>query len=155
MTHSVCLDNIFFPYTIDIYYATHTQDAWGTMNSTWTFNRTVPCLAINTYEHKTLTSPMLLEDKFELWHDSYQIHTNQNILHDEATDTWYTPQQTLLTNLSVEAESKYWRGMGNENGGTPVKFEIRGVIPVLDPFGNLFNYKILAFISNDQNQALS
>lgn len=142
-----CIETLMFPYSADVFYAEETQDAWGKMETTWQFNRTIKCQVVNVYEDSSNDRPMLQENqrRFQLWDESYVVRTLDNILNDG--NVWYTPQQVILTNVRTSRNAEYWEHFAS---GVSTKYEISGIMPILDPFENLHHYKITVVASNDQ-----
>lgn len=147
MMPKTCFTGILFPYTADVFYADLDQDSWGAMESTWTFNRTIKCYVVNVYEDSSNDRPMLLETqrRFQLWDEGYVVRTKDNVLYDGAA--WHTPQQTLLSNIKTSDDAEHWTSFVT---GAPLNLEVRGIMPILDPFEKLHHYKINAQVSNDQ-----
>lgn len=147
MMPGFCIDTLMFPYSLDVYYSDLDQDEYGTITPTWSFNRTIRCQVVNVYEDSSNDRPMLLENqnRFQLWDESFVVRTMDNVLKDGAT--WYTPQQTMLTNIRTSTGQQFWDSFST---GEPARLEIRGIIQILDPFEQLHHYKITAVVSNSQ-----
>lgn len=145
-----CNSFMYFPYSADIYYATVTQDAWGAMQPSWTFGKTIRCQVVNVYEDSSNDRPMLLENqnRFMMWDESYVLRTQDNIL--EHNDVWYTPETIMVKNVRTSTGmAKYWADFA-ESDGSPKKFEVRGVMPILDAWEGLHHYKITISVSNNR-----
>jgi hypothetical protein len=148
MIPAYCIDTLLFPYSLDVYYSDLEQDEYGAVEPTWSYSRTIKAQVVNVYEDSSNDRPMLLENqnRFQLWDESYVVRTLDNVLKDGAT--WYTPQQTRLTNIRTSTGVYYWDAFST---GEPMRLEVRGIIQILDPFEQLHHYKITAILSNDQD----
>lgn len=149
-----CFTSTFYSYTADVYYATSSQDEYGGMVKEWTYDRTVKCSVFNIYEDSSNDRPMLMEGgqgggggKFMAWDDSYIMRTSDNIFYDGYE--WHTPNDILVTNVKNQNGVVLYRNFADD--GSAVKFEVRGVMNVMGPFGDLDHYKVNLVRSNDQD----
>lgn len=141
-----CLTNTLYPMRADIYYATQTQDAFGTINKTWIFDRTVQCSAVSHHLDAGAALDPALMMKYK---DDVDVRIPENIR--IAVDTSEYPlTEILITNIRNENDTCIWNEYGEEFVGNPTVFEIKTVVPSLDPFQTIEHYYVYAARSQNQ-----
>jgi len=142
-----CLVDTIYPMLADIYYSSETQDEYGTMNSTWSFNKTIQCSAI-TLNPKNVNAN-LDPDVFMKYQDFVRIRT-LNDIRVSSNLTQYPINLILITNIRNANGLSFWNEQAGNRQNQPTLFEIRTVTPSIDPFQNINHYMVYLARSNNQ-----
>jgi hypothetical protein len=131
------LNNLYYPMTADIYYASSTQNAFGEYAKSWTKDRTINCSAIKENPASSMRTALTAE-KFLEYDVKINMRTNENIF--KAIDgTHYKPTDILITNIKDPFNSIAWM----ENDVNPTSFEVDIVEPMFDEFHGVAGYRVL------------
>jgi hypothetical protein len=121
-----------------VYYSTETQDEYGTIIRSWTFDRTERCFI------KTVTNYAIGE--FNSWNQKLVGVSEEDLLIDDDGQL-HAPSEVLIT----FDEPPYIEPAGPRKG-LPTAFELHGSTPVLGAFGEALHFDIS--LSRSQNQAV-
>lgn len=131
------LNNLYYPMTADIYYATGTQNSFGEFDQSWSFDRQINCSAIKENPQSQMRTS-LIADKFLELDTKINMRTNENIF--KAIDgTHYKQDSILITNIKDPLGSVAWA----ETSIKSTSFELDTVEPLYDEVHNVSGYRIL------------
>lgn len=131
------LNNLFYPMTADIYYASKTQNALGEFVRSWSMDRTINCSAIKENPESSMRTALTAE-KFLEYDIKINMRTNENI-YKSLDGTHYRPTDILVSNIKDPFGSIAW----SESSTTGTNFEIDIIEPMYDPNHNVAGYRIL------------
>lgn len=131
------LNNLFYPMTADIYYASKSQNDFGEMVRSWSMDRTINCSAIKENPESQMRT-QLTADKFIEFDEKVNMRTNENI-YKSLDGTHYRPTDILIRNIKDPFGSIAWA----ESSTLPTNFEIDTIEPMYDPLHNVAGYRIL------------
>jgi hypothetical protein len=138
------LNNLFYPMTADIYYASKTQNSFGEFVRSWEFDRSINCSAIKENPQSQMRTNLTVE-KFLEYDVKINMRTNENI-YKSLDGTHYRPTDILVSNIKDPFGSIVW----SESGTESTNFEIDTVEPMYDPVHNVAGYRILLRRSDAQ-----
>lgn len=129
----------------DIYVQSDTQDPnTGAIKKEWAYSRTVPCHAkgiISNSGSGRGGDKQILNTRYTN-EQSIEIRSEQKITYREK-----------VTNIRNAKDQVIWTELNYPNE-TPTVFEISGVTPINDPFGNSLGYNMIAKRSENQQIGL-
>lgn len=131
------LNNLFYPMTADIYYASKTQNDFGEVVRSWYFDRSINCSAIKENPESQMRT-QLTSDKFIEFDEKVNMRTNENI-YKSLDGTHYRPTDILVRNIKDPFGSIAWA----ESSTRPTNFELDTIEPMYDPLHNVAGYRIL------------
>jgi len=131
------LNNLFYPMTADIYYATKSQNDFGQLERTWELDRQINCSAIKENPESQMRT-QLTSDKFIEFDEKVNMRTNENI-YKSLDGTHYRPTDIIVRNIKDPFGSVAWA----ESSTEPTNFEIDTIEPMYDPVHNVAGYRIL------------
>lgn len=131
------LNNLFYPMTADIYYASKSQNALGEFTRSWSKDRTINCSAIKENPQSQMRT-QLTSEKFIEYDIKVNMRTNENI-YKSLDGTHYRPTDIMVSNIKDPFGSIAW----SESDTTSTNFEIDVIEPMYDPLHNVAGYRIL------------
>ena len=131
------LNNLFYPMTADIYYASKTQNNFGEFARSWSLDRTINCSAI-TDNPKSQMRTQLTTEKFLELDLKVNMRTSENI-YKSLDGTHYRPTDILVRNIKDPFGSIAWAETDTE----PTNFKLDTIEPMFDPVHNVAGYRIL------------
>jgi len=131
------LNNLFYPMTADIYYASKTQNNFGEFARSWSLDRTINCSAIKENPQSQMRTQLTTE-KFLEFDLKINMRTNENI-YKSLDGTHYRPTDILVRNIKDPFGSIAWAETDTE----PTNFELDTIEPMFDPVHNVAGYRIL------------
>lgn len=131
------LNNLFYPMTADIYYASKSQNDFGEMVRSWSFDRSINCSAIKENPQSQMRT-QLTADKFVEFDEKVNMRTNENI-YKSLDGTHYRPTDILVRNIKDPFGSIAWA----ESSTRSTNFELDTIEPMYDPLHNVAGYRIL------------
>lgn len=131
------LNNLFYPMTADIYYASKTQNNFGEFARSWSLDRTINCSAIKENPKSQMRTQLTTEKFLEL-DLKVNMRTNENI-YKSLDGTHYRPTDILVRNIKDPFGSIAWAETDTE----PTNFELDTIEPMFDPVHNVAGYRIL------------
>jgi len=130
------INNLFYPMTADIYYATQTQNDFGEVVSEWNKDRSIKCSAIK--QNPNSRTPNYVNPSTNLEYDIViNLRTNEDIQVSSENED-YKVTNILITNIQDANNSVVWK----EDRDNPTVFEIRAIEPMLDISSNIMGYRI-------------
>lgn len=147
-----CLTDTVYSMLADIYYSSETQDEYGTMISTWTFDRTIGCSAVSA-NPKNVNSN-LDPDVLMKYQDFIRMRTTKDI-RVASNQTLYPITSILITNIRNATGVSFWNDQVGPRANQPTLFEVRTVTPSIDPFQNIDHYMIYLSRSDYQGSDFS
>lgn len=130
------INNLFYPMTADIYYATQTQNDFGEITSTWSKDRTVNCSAIK--QNPNSRTPTFVSPTTSLEYDIViNFRTNEDVQVSSENED-YKVTNILITNIQDASGTVIWK----EDRDNPTVFEIRAIEPMMDISSNIMGYRI-------------
>jgi hypothetical protein len=76
---SSTLDDMLFPMTADIYYATTAQQDYGNVSKTWVFDRTVDCSVISDLSSRGFTGELKTKGTDFIYDSNAFFRTKEDI----------------------------------------------------------------------------
>lgn len=118
----------------DIYEKSVVQSASGSgfLSGTWALDHTINCYATSIQTDAVSDSGS--GKKFNAEYDEYdfiKVHTMERL-----------NKRQRITNVRAADGTVLWKE--DERGGDPMIFEVQGVTALLDPFGAIVQYEVLA-----------
>lgn len=138
------LNNLFYPMTADIYYASKSQNEFGEMRRSWCHDRSINCSAIKENPESSMRTA-LTSEKFLEYDIKINMRTNENI-YKSLDGTHYRPTDIIISNIQDPFGSIAWA----ETDTKPTNFEIDIIEPMYDPLHNVAGYRILLRRSDEQ-----
>lgn len=130
------INDLFYPMTADIYYATQEQNDFGEITSTWNRDRSVRCSAIK--ENPNSRTPTFISPTTNLEYDIViNFRTNEDIQISSDNED-YKVTNILITNIKDSSGNVIWK----EDRENPTVFEIRAIEPMMDVSSNIMGYRI-------------
>ena len=126
---------------VDIYVQSDTQDRdTGIIKKEWLFIKTIPCSAKGVISNSisTRSSDRQLIDTRYQNEQFIQVRTSEKL-----------NMRNKLTNVRTKKGTVVWSEI-NYPTETPTVFEIVGITPVTDPFGEIIAYNTIAKRSENQ-----
>lgn len=129
-----CLTGANYNMTADIYVKSVTQSASGSgfLKGSWAKDHSITCYATSIQTDAVSDSGS--GKKFNAEYDEYdfiKIHTGERL-----------NKRQRVTNIRAANGNAIW--VDEERGGDPTIFEVQGVTALLDPFGEVIQYEVLA-----------
>ena len=149
---SSTLDDILFPMTADIYYATTTQQDYGNVSKTWVFDRTVDCSIISDLSSRGFTGELKTKGTDFIYDSNAFFRTKQDI-RKKSNGTYFPITAIAITNIKDPAGNDVWingQNLTNSADVVKTKSEVKTVVPTFDYNHNLRHFRI--FISKSQVQ---
>lgn len=140
-------NNMLYPMSADIYYATNSQNAFGEIIKDWYKDKTISCSAIKQNPDSKVPK-FLSPDKYIEYDLAVNFRTNVDIL-EASTGVYYKVTDVLVKDIKDASGSLVWKESLDE--GTI--FEIRSIEPMLDMFSNLNGFRI--YLVRADNQVIS
>ena len=130
------INNLFYPMTADVYYATQTQNDFGEVVKSWDMDRTIKCSAIK--QNPNSRTPNFVNSSINFEYDIViNFRTNEDVQISSENDD-YKVTDILLTNIKDPKGKVIWK----EDSSNPTVFEIRAIEPMLDISSNMMGYRI-------------
>jgi len=130
------INNLFYPMTADIYYATQTQNDFGEVIKTWTKDRSIKCSGIK--QNPNSRTPNYVNPSTNLEYDIViNLRTNEDI-QISSNNTSYRVTDILVKNIKDASGNLVWK----ETQAFGTVFEIRAIEPMLDIYSNIMGYRI-------------
>lgn len=139
------MDDILYPMTADLYYAETKQNAFGTMEKTWVYNRTIDCSAISALADKTLTGELRTQGAFFNYNSDIAFRTNENIQKNK-TGRHHPITEILITNIKDQAGNQVWI----EGEDIKTQYEVQSFVPSYDAFHTVDFYR--GYLTRSQKQ---
>jgi hypothetical protein len=138
------MNELFYPMSADIYYATQTQNDFGEVVRAWTLDRQVPCSAIK--QNPNSRTPNFVEPNASFEYDIViNFRTNQDIQVSSSNNT-YKVTDILIKNVKDGSGNVVWK----EDANNPTVFEVRAVEPMLDVSSTIMGYRVNCVRADDQ-----
>ena len=131
------INNLYYPMTADIYYASGTQNSFGEFDQSWYKDRSVNCSVIKENPQSQMRTA-LESQKFLEYDLRVNMRTNENI-QKSIDGTYYNPSQIMITNIKDPFGTISW----SENSIRPTQFEIEIIEPMYDEVHNVAGFRIL------------
>jgi hypothetical protein len=131
-----CIDSVTYLHTFKVYYSTQSQDGYGRITRTWTFDRTERGFV------KAVTNYAV--DDRNSWNQTLKGVSEEDLRINEEGEL-FAPSEVLVTFI----EPAFIETAGPRKG-LPTTFELRGSNPVLGPFGEVLHFDIMLVRSADQ-----
>ncbi len=138
-----CLTGATYSHKVDILAPTATQTMTGQLEKVWSYAKTVSCYA------ESIQTDAVSDDssgkKFQDEYSEYE-YINVHIM---------TPlsKRTRIVNLRTQDGTPLWPQY--ERPQLSVVFEVQGCLPILNPFGQIMEYKVLAKRTQIQDYTVS
>lgn len=144
MFPSSSLNNLFYPMSADIYYATQSQNDFGEIIKDWNKDRTIKCSAIK--QNPDSKVPKFLSPEQIIEYDlSVNFRTGEDIL-QSSDDQIYRITDILIKDIKDSKGNFVWR----ESLTDSTVFEVRAVEPMFDMFSVLMGYRVYLVRADDQ-----
>jgi len=139
------IDNVFYPMTADVYYAETKQNAFGTMEKTWVFNRTIQCSAISALADKTLTGELRTQGAFFNYNSDIAFRTGEDIQRNKGR-RYYPITEILVTNIKDQNGNTVW----TEGETEKTQYEVQSFVPSYNSFHTVDFYR--GYLTRSQKQ---
>jgi len=149
---SSTLDDMLFPMTADIYYATTKQQDYGNVSKTWIYDRTVNCSIISDLSSRGFTGELKTKGT-DFVYDSNAFFRTKEDIRKKANGMYFPITAIAITNIKDPAGNDVWingQNMTNSADVIKTKYEVKTVVPTFDYNHNLRHFRI--FISKSQVQ---
>ena len=130
------LNNLYYPMTADIYYATESQNDFGEIIKEWDKDRSISCSAIKRSPDTRVPS-FIEPGKFLEYDIEVSMRTPEDIL-KSTSDVAYTITDILVKDIKDAGGNLVWKESSDES----TVFEIRAIEPLLDMFNIVSAYRI-------------
>jgi hypothetical protein len=149
---SSTLDDILFPMTADVYYATTTQQDYGNVSKTWVFDRTVDCSIISDLSSRGFAGELKTKGTDFIYDSNAFFRTKQDI-RKKSNGVYFPITAIAITNIKDPDGNDVWingQNLTNSADVVKTKYEVKTVVPTFDYNHNLRHFRI--FISKSQVQ---
>jgi hypothetical protein len=149
---SSTLDDILFPMTADVYYATTTQQDYGNVSKTWVFDRKVDCSIISDLSSRGFTGELKTKGTDFIYDSNAFFRTKQDI-RKKSNGVYFPITAIAITNIKDPAGNDVWingQNLTNSADVVKTKYEVKTVVPTFDYNHNLRHFRV--FISKSQVQ---
>jgi hypothetical protein len=141
--------NTFLPLKLDLYYATTSQNDFGSVEKVWAFSQTIRAnLSMSTnYKDQQIQPDQVF------W--VQDILSGRTLVDPRITalGALHSMTNVLITNIRNDKDIPMFVETVGELDGTSTVFELGGVLPHMGPFGDVDYYKIV--IKRSDMQELS
>ena len=131
--------NTFYPLKADIYYAVESQNDFGEMDRAWEFNRVI---RVDMNMSTNYKDQQVQPDQFFWVQDMLNGMTPTDIRMSD-TGTLYSLTNTIVTNIRNNKEEVVYSESAGDRAGLPTLYEVSGLLPHNDPWGNMDYYKLV------------
>lgn len=138
-----CLDSTTYTDELYVYYSTQTQDSFGTIQRSWTFDRLERGLFTQTMKR------MYDVDTQNTWRDILNGHTEEDLRIDNEGNL-HSPSEVLIMFKNPERIET-----AGPRKGKPTTYELRGSSPVEGPFGEVLHFDTQLYRSITQDGQLA
>lgn len=138
--------NTFYPLKADVYYATETQNDFGEMDRQWDLDRTVPVDFNMSTNYK---DQQVQPDQFFWIQDMLGGKCSEDIRVD-SSGSQHSLTNILVTNVRNGSDTVIYYETAGERAGEPTIYEVAGLLPHNDPWGNNDYYKLVVRRSDIQ-----
>ncbi len=131
--------NTFYPLKADIYFATETQNDFGEMDRQWDFDQTV---GVDFNMSTNYKDQQVQPDQF-FW---IQDMLNGKCAVDVRVDTnggLHSLTNILITNIRNGSDGVIYYETAGPRAGLPTVYEVAGLLPHNDPWGNNDYFKLV------------
>lgn len=130
------INQLLYPMSADVYYATQTQNDFGEIIKTWAKDRSVKCSAIK--QNPNSRTPNFVNPSTNLEYDIViNFRTNEDV-QVASNNISYRVTDILITNIKDSSGNLVWKETQND----PTVFEIRAIEPMLDVSSTIMGYRI-------------
>jgi len=149
---SSTLDDMLFPMTADIYYATTVQQDYGNVSKTWVFDRTVNCSIISDLSSRGFSGELKTKGT-DFIYDSNAFFRTKEDIRKKSNGMYFPITAIAITNIKDPAGNDVWingQNLINSANVVKTKYEVKTIVPTFDYNHNLRHFRI--FISKSQVQ---
>lgn len=149
---SSTIDDILFPMTADIYYATTAQQDYGNMTKNWQFDRTVNCSMISGQADGRIDGELRTKGTDFIYESSAFFRTKDDI-RIKSNGSYVPITAIAVTNVKDPSGEYVWingQNLSNQAGVVKTKYEVKTIIPTFDYNHNFRHFRI--FLSKSQIQ---
>lgn len=130
---------IQYPLIADIYYGTQTQNDFGEVDKAWEFSRTVP-IDLNTSTN--YKDQQVQPDQFFWIQDMLNGMVKEDVRISD-NHAPYSLTNILITNVRNRQDQVVYTESAGSRVGLPTIYEVSGLLPHNDPWGNVDYFKIV------------
>lgn len=131
--------NINYPLKADVYYAEESQNDFGEIDKAWEFNRTIKVDMNTSTNYK---DQQVQPDQFFWVQDMLNGMTDEDVRVAE-NHLPHSLTNILITNIRNSSGTVIYYESAGERVGLPTLYEISGLLPHNDPWGNIDYYKLV------------
>lgn len=136
------MNELFYPMSADVYYATQTQNDFGEIVRSWDMDRTIKCSAVKPI----LRNPNFVYPSTSLEYDiTINFRTNEDI-QVSSDNSVYRVTDIIISNIRDTAGNIIWK----EDANNPTIFEINAVEPMFDISSVVMGHKIMCVRADNQ-----
>ena len=150
--------NLFFPMHCDVYYSVETQDDYGKMVKTWSFDRTEHCsifsISDRSNDENFTFNPANNDIFFKL--ETMLYGRIQTDLRKSSSGEYHPLSNILINNIrGLDDDSPFFIETVGGFIGTPTLYEIKANQPYVGPFNSVDYYKIQLERSDIQGELVA
>lgn len=131
--------NTNYPLLADVYYAEESQNDFGEIDKEWEFNRTVPVDLNTSTNYK---DQQVQPDQFFWIQDMLNGMTKEDVRIGD-NHLPYSLTNIIITNVRNNLGEVIYYESAGDRVGLPTLYEVAGLLPHNDPWGNVDYYKIV------------
>lgn len=131
--------NTFYPLKADVYYATETQNDFGEVDKAWELDQTV---LVDLNMSTNYKDQQVQADQFFWVQDMLNGKCPVDVRVGEDGDM-HSLTGILVTNVRNNSETVIYFETAGPRAGKPTVYEVAGVLPHNDPWGNNDYYKLV------------
>lgn len=129
----------FYPLQADIYYGVESQNDFGEIDRAWEYNRTIRLDMNMSTNYK---DQQVQPDQFFWIQDMLNGITPTDIRQSD-TSGLYSLTNILITNIRNGSDEVIYYESAGERSGQPTIYEVSGLLPHNNPWGNIDYYKLV------------
>lgn len=131
--------NMSYPLKADIYYATESQNDFGEIDREWELDRVI---RVDMNMSTNYKDQQVQPDQFFWIQDMLNGMTPTDIRVSEG-GTLYSLTNIIITNIRNTQDVVTYSESAGERAGSPTLYEVSGLLPHSDPWGNVDYYKLV------------
>ena len=149
---SSTLDDILFPMTVDVYYASTRQEDYGNISKIWQYDRTIECSMISGQSDGAINGELQTKGTDFIYNSNAFLRTKEDVRLKTNGD--YMPITGIaITNAKDPSGAYVWLNGQSVNNAATVertKYEIKTIVPTFDYNHNFRHYRL--FLTKSQIQ---
>lgn len=148
MIDACCPETDFiYPILSDIYYPIVSQGAYGNLERTWVYDKTIPC----NFSPAGTADAEDVKPNVNIVKENLLIGRTKTDIRYSEDDGKFSITNVIIANIRTKDGASIYNETSGARSGKSTIYEIATIDPILGPFGNIEYYKLI--IRRSENQA--